>query len=91
MRCTRTEISGGHDRRADQRGGAELHRLPEQELQPEGDRSPAGSTVVKIYYAREKYTITFHLMDGASADESAVTIGRYWRDGLRAEICPQRL
>ena len=39
--------------------------------------APDGSTVVKIYYAREKYTITFHLMDGASADESAVTIGRY--------------
>ena len=39
--------------------------------------APDGSTVVKIYYAREKYNITFHLMDGASADESAVTIGRY--------------
>ena len=39
--------------------------------------APDGSTVVKIYYAREKYNITFHLMDGASADESVVTIGRY--------------
>ena len=39
--------------------------------------APDGSTVVKIYYAREKYNITFHLMDGASADESVVTTGRY--------------
>ncbi len=39
--------------------------------------APDGSTVVKIYYTREKYDITFRLTDSAGADESVVTTGRY--------------
>ena len=39
--------------------------------------APDGSTVVKIYYTREKYDITFKLTDNAGSDESVVTTGRY--------------
>ena len=39
--------------------------------------APDGSTVIKIYYTREKYDITFRLTGDATADESVVTTGRY--------------
>ena len=39
--------------------------------------APDGSTVVKIYYAREKYNITFRLTEDPGDDGSVVTVGRY--------------
>ena len=39
--------------------------------------APDGSTVVKIYYAREKYNITFYLTEESGDDGRVVTVGRY--------------